>query len=385
MKRLFIVSSLFPNRQEPRKGIFVKQTTASLLTYFDLRVCSPIPWTSGLLKGIAREDTVDGIQTTYPLCFFIPKIARSLQGFFYYLSLVRFTRNYFKRFPWDAMIVHWAYPDAFGMVLINQLIKRPLFVYVLGSDINIYTQSYLRRKMILFALRRATRVFSVAYELAEKMVALGIDRDHISVIPRGIDTSRFYPSDKQITREKLGLPADKKIVLFVGALKPVKGLVYLVEAALILRKLRHDLLFLILGEGPEEQFLKKMISENHAEAEIRLVGAKSHDEIPTWINSCDLFCLASLNEGRPNVVLEAIACGCPVVGTDVGDTAYLIRRGTGSGAVVKPKDSQALATAIDQTLNKSWDRDQLAQSVSDLTWDACAQKIQAEVMRYIKS
>jgi glycosyltransferase involved in cell wall biosynthesis len=384
MKRLLIVSSLFPNPRNPTRGVFIKQAIAGMLRYFDMRVVSPIPWTHGWWgKKRIRKGTVDGIPVDYPRYFFTPKVGRSLYGFFFFLSLIHFIRTLFRKFAWDAMIVHWAYPDAFGMVLANRFIKRPLFVFVLGSDINIYTQSRLRRRMILYALREATHIFSVAYQLADKMVALGIDPHRISVISRGIDFDRFYPRDKKESRLSLALPMEKKIVLFVGGLVEVKGLPTLLEAALLLRKRRNDLLFLLVGGGHQRGALEKIIAEQGAEEAVRLVGEKPHTEIPVWIGSCDLFCLPSLNEGRPNVVMEALACGRPVVGSDVGDIGYLVRLGTGGGAVVPPQDSVALAGAIGRALDASWDPRALSESVSELTWEACARKIHEEVMQRI--
>ncbi len=381
IKRLLIVSSLFPNRQEPTKGIFIKQLVVRLLNDFDVTVISPLPWGTG--RGWPREEIIDGIETTYPRYFMIPKIGRSLYGFFYFFSLVRFVRKMYKRFAWDAAIVHWAYPDAFGMVLINHFIKRPLFVYVLGSDINIYTRFFLRRIMIKYALKKATKVFSVANQLRDTIVSLGVDKDHISVIPRGVDTDMFYPMDKNLCRKKLGLPQDRKIVLFVGSFSEVKGLPYLISAALSLLKQRGDLLFIIVGEGDKRKMLQKMISEGCAEGEIHLLGLKHHTEIPLWMNSCDLFCLPSLNEGCPNVVKEALACGRPVVGTDVGDTAHLILQGTGGGYVVPPRESEALADAIGRALEQTWDPDRLTLLVQEYRWETSSQKIREEVTRYL--
>ncbi len=382
-KRLLIVSPIFPNPHDRTKGVFIKQLVVRLSSTFHLKVISPIPWGAG--KGLPDQEMQDGIETYYPRHFIIPKIGRALYGFFYFFSLVGFVRKMYKRFAWDAAIVHWAYPDAFGMALINCFIKRPLFVYVLGSDINIYTQFFLRRMMIKYALKKAARVFSVAYQLRDKMVALGVAKDHVLVIPTGVNTDLFYPMDKTLCRENLGLPQDKKIILFIGHLVKVKGLRYFILAALSLLKKRSDLLFLIVGEGSDRGMLQKMISEGNAEGEIALLGGKPHAEIPLWINSCDLFCLPSLSEGCPNVVLETLACGRPVVGADVGDVAHLIGPGLGKGMVVPPGESEPLADAIDRALDKTWDPNQIAQLIHEYTWEGASQKISTEVMRHIEA
>ncbi|MEK7285822.1 MAG: glycosyltransferase family 4 protein [Nitrospirota bacterium] len=386
MKKLLIVASLFPNAMEPTKGVFLKQMVSHLRGCFDVSVISPLPW--GLKMGLKRQDIIEGISVDYPRYFMIPKMMRSLYGLLYGISLFPSVWKMSKRFSWDAIIVTWAYPDAFGMMLINHFMKRPFFVYVLGSDINIYTKFFLRRKMIVYTLKNATRVFSVAEQLREKAISLGVNPDQIVVIPTGIDTRLFYPMDKNKCRQQLKLPTDKKIILFVGGLCLVKGLEYFIEAALLLIKKRDDLLFLMIGEGDQRNLLQTIITNENRGDAIRLLGIKPHDQISSWMNSCDLFCLPSISEGCPNVVMEALACGRPVVGTDVGDVSRLILRKPGGGeggggAVVPPRDSQALADAIVSVLDKIWDPQMLSQSIQEYTWESTTQKVHQEIMRHL--
>ncbi|MEK7703134.1 MAG: glycosyltransferase family 4 protein [Nitrospirota bacterium] len=381
MKRLIVVSSLFPNREQPTKGIFNKHRVSHLLNHFDVKVISPLPW--GLQRELPAKDTIDNIAVDYPRYFMIPKIGRSLYGFFYGLSLFPFMKRLFKQFSWDAMLVNWAYPDAFGMMIINRFFRRPLFIYVLGSDINIYTRFFLRRLLIVSALKKATKVFAVADQLRDKMVALGVDKDAIVVVQTGVDTDIFYPMDKTRCREQLGLPIEKKVVLFVGGLVPVKGLPFLMEAARLLIKKNKDLIFLMIGDGKDRKSLQRTIAQGQMEKAVFLLGGKPHSEIPLWMNTCDLFCLPSLSEGCPNVVMEALACGRPVVGTDVGDVSRLILKGTGGGYVVPPKNSQALSEAIDRALGQTWDSAQLSELILEYRWDRTAEKISTEIKKHL--
>ena len=378
MRRLLVVSPLFPNRIQPSKGIFVKQRLLQLRRHFDIHVVSPIPWPSPRTAAIPPHDVIDGIEVWYPRYFRIPKVAQSLLGYFYFLSLVIFMKKFVTRHVCDAIFAHWAYPDAFGMALMTPILKKPLFVQVHGSDINWGTRSYLRRKMIAFALRRARTVFSVAYHLQEKIVTLGIEGQHICVVPNGVNHEVFYPRDQNAARARLGLPPQKKIALFVGNLVDVKGLPYLIEAAALSTKVRKDLLFLIVGEGPHKQALHRLIVEHQLQEHVRLLGSKSHQEIPSWMSSCDLLCLPSLSEGCPNVVIEALASGRPVAGTEVGDIPRLLRMPAG-GYTVAPGDSKALAEGIAKVLAQAWDPDVLSRSVQALTWEKTASEICARV------
>ncbi len=381
MKRLLVVSRLFPNNSEPLKGIFVKEQLLQLRKHFGIQVISPVPWSIPwgskrwrLTAAIHSRHVIDGIEVSYPRYFMIPKVGRFLDGFFYCLSLLVLMKKFIGRYACDAVVVHWAYPDAFGVILMNYILKKPIFIQVHGSDINTGTRSYLTRRMIVFALKRANKVFSVAYQLREKMVALGIEEDRICVVPNGVNPGVFSPRDRNAVRAQLGLPLQKKIVLFVGNLVDVKGLPYLIEAAAFLLEARKDLLFLIIGEGRRKEALHHMILQHHLQEDVRLIGSKPHADIPYWMSSCDLFCLPSLSEGCPTVLIEALASGRPVLGTEVGDIPRLLGM-SGGGYTVRPGDSKALAGGIAKTLTQVWDPDVLSRSVRELTWDSSARKI----------
>jgi glycosyltransferase involved in cell wall biosynthesis len=203
---------------------------------------------------------------------------------------------------------------------------------------------------------------------------MGVEERRICVVPNGVNHEAFCPRDRMGARAALGLPLEKRIVLFVGNLVDVKGLDYLVESARLLSRKRHDLLFLILGDGPLKHALQHMIDEHRLEDYVRLLSGRPHQDIPQWIASCDLLCLPSLSEGCPNVVIEALASGRPVVGTDVGDVPRLLRMPTG-GYVVPPADAGALADGITRAVAQTWNAEGLARTVQDMTWEATATRI----------
>jgi glycosyltransferase involved in cell wall biosynthesis len=378
LRRLLVVSPLFPNNKQPSKGIFVKECLLQLRKHFDIRVVSPIPWASRMRASINHRGAVDGIEVWYPPYLRIPSAGNSLDGFFYYLSLSAFMKKFVDRYACDAILAHWAYPDAFGVILMNYTLKKPIFIQVHGSDINSGIRTYLRRKLIAFALKRARIVFSVAYDLQDKMMGLGIGRDRICVAPNGANHAAFCPRDRNTVRGQLGLPLEKKIVLFVGNLVDVKGLSYLIEAAALLSKERNDLLFLILGEGPRKERLHSMIRKYQLQEDVRLLGGKAHADIPYWISGCDLLCLPSLSEGCPTVVIEALASGRPVVGTEVGDVPRLLKLPF-TGYTVRAADSKALADGIAKALAQVWDPGVISRSVREMTWENTASKICAQV------
>ena len=127
-----------------------------------------------------------------------------------------------------------------------------------------------------------------------------------------------------------------------------------------------------------------MILKDHLQEDVRLLGRKPHEDIPYWMSSCDLFCLPSLSEGCPNVMIEALASGRPVVGTAVGDIPRLVEM-SGGGYTVRPADSKALADGIAKALAQAWDPEVLSRSIRELTWENTARKICARVSRELQA
>src|SRR5262249_40651191 len=210
---------------------------------------------------------------------------------------------------------------------------------------------------------------AVCQALKDAMVQLDIPGEKITVIPNGVDTRKFFPYPKEQARSTLGLPYDKRIILSVGGLIPRKGFDLLVKALKMLSTQlhQHDLYLVIVGEGESRPELEQLIAELDLDAQVRLVGSVSHQELYLWYSAADLFCLASSREGWPNVVLEALASGTPVVATDVWGVPEIIcsdRLG-----ILTKRDERELAAGIAAALKKSWQSDARVQYAKDQTWD----------------
>ena len=135
------------------------------------------------------------------------------------------------------------------------------------------------------------------------------------------------------------------IILFIGGLIPVKGLFNLVKAACILKEYKDKLYFIIIGEGEEKSKLIKIANDLEVLDFFFFAGQKAHEEIPLWMNASDLFVLPSLSEGLPNVVLEALSTGLPVIASNVGGINEVITEEV-NGLLFKPGDPEDLAKAI---------------------------------------
>jgi glycosyltransferase involved in cell wall biosynthesis len=179
----------------------------------------------------------------------------------------------------------------------------------------------------------------------------------------------------------LGIPGDRPVVLSVGHLTERKGFHVLIDAIGRLRRQRPDLLLVIVGEGVYRSKLEAQIRSNGLEASVRLVGAQAHDQLSSWYSAADLFCLASSREGWANVILEAMACGLPVIATNVWGTPEVVSS-PALGTLVE-RDAVAFETAISDGIARSWDRNAIITHARSHGWASVATRQLAVYTRVI--
>ena len=166
-----------------------------------------------------------------------------------------------------------------------------------------------------------------------------ISAKEISVIPNGIDIDRFNDSSPKFSES-----SDTKII-FVGNLRPEKGLSYLIEAMEYIAKKDINSRLLIVGEGPQKENLEKLVTKLNINDRVTFSGKAATDEVPVYLKNSDIFVLPSLQEGFPNVLLEAMASGLPVVATDVNGINEIIED-CKNGFLVESKNSKEIAEKI---------------------------------------
>ena len=311
----------------------------------------------------------------HPRYLVIPKMDW-FSGFSYFLGVVGLLRK--AKREWGTFLVHahCAYPDGVGVALAARCLRLPYAITAHGSDINVYAAQRLLRPQVRWALIGANGVVAVSRDLKSKIIALTGKADlPVACIPcAGFDPSVFSPRSLQDSREALGLPQQARIVVFVGNLVAVKGVDFLVQAwtTLMQRSVVGGLdILVIIGEGPCRADLEQHIGQDGAAGTARFTGAISQVAVSNWIAAATLLCLPSHNEGMPNVVVEALATGVPVVASRVGGIPELVSDGI-NGLLVEPGNAGALADALEVALATTWDRTRISESVSHLTWQALA-------------
>ena len=379
--RVLVISNLFPNALEPSRGLFNKQQLLELAKLAEVQVVAPVPWVPAAARGLSAryarmacvplEEDIEGLRTLHPRYLVTPKLGRSLYAWWMFRALREPVRQMRRSFPFEVILATWAYPDVVAAAWLARELRVPLIAKVHGSDINLLARGVWRWRLMVQALQQAEHLVAVSQGLKDRLLALGLDANRIHVVPNGVDVTRFRPLDQQSCRRQLGLPPDRRRIVFIGHLVPVKGLDVLLEA---LKRVPDDVKLSLVGEGAGKPALEARLRANGLGSRVDFAGARGHEEIPLWMNAADVVCLPSRSEGCPNVVLEALACGTPVVATRVGAIPDLIQDGR-SGLLVHPEDAHGLAQALTRSLDQSWSLEHIRGRVAERSWRRTAEAL----------
>ena len=345
------LTNTFPEEKGSYRGVFVK-TLAERLTGrgYDIWVVAPRIFKKNPLRDeqgaglhVRRFPFWSGerLLITYRGIPWVRMATYVLSGLYRTWEIARHQRC-------CLIHAHWVIPTGLMGVLVGWWLGIPVIVHARGSDIHTFSRrGRLMFRLARFTLRRADAILAVSDRLKRTIVdEFGVSSDKVQVSLNGVDTSRFTPLNKTAQRRKLGLAGDLIIVLFVGGLVPVKGLPYLIRAVPDLCRRHGDrLLFVIAGDGDLDKELRHMARTLQVDRQIRFVGRVVHDEIPCWMNASDVFVLPSLDEGMPNTVIEALACGLAVVASRVGGTVDVIQDGV-NGLLIEPGSIQSIVDKL---------------------------------------
>jgi glycosyltransferase involved in cell wall biosynthesis len=375
--KILLFTNLFPNNKEPNRGIFVLQCARYLSKMCELMVVSHVPWwpkwlnfpaSMAMNRSIVQEEKIDGITVFHPRWVTIPAISRLFNGFGLFLSLQRFFLKIQRQFDFDILFAQWLFPDGFAAALLSGIMRKPLVLQAHGCDVNLYTRYFWRRQMIRWALHRAQQVIVVSLPMKKRLIEIGIPDGKISIIPNAINMEKFFPLNTTEIRGQLKLSQKEKLVLFIGSFEPVKGVEYLLSA---FKHLKADVSMpvrlIMIGKGSLHNIILDFIDKNAMSDAVTVVGEVPYETIPLWINACDILCLPSIREGLPNVVLEAQACGKPVVASRVGGIPDVVSSDE-YGFLVQSGDSKGLADALQKALATTWSAENISHNPHLISW-----------------
>lgn len=368
--RILIVTSQFPIAGEPNRGRPIHQTVRALSKLAEVRVLSPVAryprWAtprSYLFRAADPAHAVPGCNVRYLDYPALPMVSRPFNGWL----CARTLHAPLRAFAPDVVLSYWLYPDGFGAMHAARRAGLPLVVGARGSDLRV--RDALSRRLTRPVLHAAQRILVVSEDLGRVAVRdYGADAARIRAIPNGCDATIFHPQSRADARAALGIAADAELVVYVGRLVPEKGLRELLDAMSALAPQRPALQLALIGDGPMRAELENRVRTDPA-LRVSLPGAQAPDAVARWMAASDLVTLPSYSEGHPNVLVEALACGRPVVATPVGGIPEVVD--ADCGLLVPARDPAALATGLHDALDRRWDDAALARRFSR-GWDAVA-------------
>lgn len=354
--RGIVITNLFPNAVEPTRGQFVLQETQALRARhgYALRVLAPLPWVPPFLRGKSRYPFsavpatagVEGFDVEYPRHIVTPGVLRFCYGDFLLWGAAPAFARLHATAPADFVIAHYAFPDGYAAMRLARRHKLPLLIKVRGSDVNLFTRGFARRRLTLAALGGADRVVTVSGALRDRLAQLGLPPERVAVVPNGVDPERFTPRERASSRRELGLPEEPFLFLFVGILRPIKGLTTLLQAFRAIPEMeRRRARLVLIGAGNLETELRERIERFGMAEQVELRPPVPHAEIARWLGAADCLVLPSIMEGYPNVLVEALAARRPVIASRVGGIPEIVVDGE-SGLLVPPGESWPLTDAM---------------------------------------
>jgi glycosyltransferase involved in cell wall biosynthesis len=294
-----------------------------------------------------------GMDTRYIAYRALPVVSRPFNGWVISRKLLAAVKEYAP----EVILSYVVYPDGYAAVRIGKQLGVPVVLTAIGSDLNRISDR-LTARHTRYALRHATWTTTVSGDLLKTARRMGANPLHSTAILNGCDTSIFHPRDRQQARETLQVPSDAEVIVYVGRMDVRKGLAELIAAAASLRDQRPRLRCYLVGEGADKPALMELVNKHQAQQEVFFVASCPTERVAQWMAAADLVTLPSYKEGCPNVVIEALASGRPVVATSVGGIPELMD--DRSGRLIPPQDVDSLAAALNEVLGGRWDPSELA-------------------------
>ena len=351
MTRLLVITTLYPNRVQFRHGIFVEARLRKLLQtgHHSAVVIAPVPWfpfrsrsfpSYSQYAKVPLEEERNGIRVLHPRYLVIPKIGMSVTPVFLAAAVWRSIRKINREsIDYDIVDAHYFYPDGVAVALLSRFLRRPFLITARGSDINVLPRFAVPRCWIRWAARRASALVTVSDALRTRLLGLGIEGGTVHVVRNGVDLELFAPRDRAACKSRLGVGA--KTLVSVGNLIALKGHDLVIRALQLL----PGYALLIVGEGELRKPLEELADALRVGDRVRFLGAVRQAELAEIYNAADALVLASSREGMPNVLLEAMACGTPVVATAVGGVPEVVK-GEAAGVLVEQRDAGSIAAAV---------------------------------------
>ncbi|WP_332876004.1 glycosyltransferase family 4 protein [Massilia sp. S19_KUP03_FR1] len=349
--KLLTFSTLYPNSEQPNHGIFVETRLRYLIASgkAESRVVAPVPWFPSRdpkygpyaqFARVPRHEERNGLSVDHPRYLVVPRIGMNITPFMLAQSAKKaIGRIRDEGYDFDAIDAHYFYPDGVAAVMLGKYFNKPVVITARGTDINLIPQFALPRKMIMWAAERASGIVTVCQALKEEITGLGVVNKNIVALRNGVDLQRFQPTDRAAARAALGITAFT--ILSVGLLDPRKAHDIPIRALVEL----PDVRLMIAGSGPDLKKLQDLAAQIGVNDRVTFLGPIAQTALAQYYNAADVLVLASSREGWANVLLESMACGTPVIASNVWGTPEVVNAPE-AGLLMDERTPASLAASV---------------------------------------
>ncbi len=378
--RILTLSTLFPAANRPNFGIFVERQIAALTSVrdFAVTVINPIgiaPWPlilsaeQATLKGLAGAETWGELDVYRPRFTAIPKVGGRFNPRAIARAVLPLAKRLHAEIGFDLIDAEFFYPDGPAAMRLSDALGIPFTIKARGADIHYWGKQPGCAEQLLEAADKAAGLLAVSGALKADMVALGMDADKIMVHYTGLDQSRFAPRDRVTEKAKLGVTGP--LILSVGSLIPRKNQHLLIAALALL----PNATLMLAGDGPSESNYRALAAKLGVADRVSFLGSVPHDDLPALFAAADVMALVSESEGLANAWVEALACGTPIVASDVGGIRELVK--TPDAGRIVARTPEAIAVAISDILANPPSAGAVAANVSAFSWNENARALAA--------
>jgi glycosyltransferase involved in cell wall biosynthesis len=386
MTNILWLTTQFPSNPKDTKGSFIFRTVKELSKEFKITVIclhSIVPPILPMLKDLRNSTKIYKVwRNKYPknpvppenlnIKVIYAKYVRLPRGVFHYMEgwFGYFgVKKYLQGLTDGNTVIHatWLFPEGDVANIINRKFRIPFIVTLMGSDVHFLkpgSRKWFKAKNIVKKAKYITSVSKALYSDLEKK-GIKIPENKKALTHTIYEFDKFKIIDKEIIRQKVNYRSNNKIIFYAGNLRKIKNIDVLINAYSLLIKSNSNITLFIAGIGEEEGKLKELTVNNNISENVVFLGGLNGTEIVDYFNVADVCCLPSQKEGLPNVVIESLLCGTPVVASAVGEIPYIIEEGN-NGFLVSPNNIKELTNKLNIALNKKWDRNSLRKTISFL-------------------
>jgi teichuronic acid biosynthesis glycosyltransferase TuaC len=357
--KVLFLSKSFPNKVFDVLGLWVENLVRHSVSFCQPKVISPVPYCPPLpglpeyyarLRTIPRHCAYDGVEVFYPRYLVGPGYSlRAVEWVTYYLSVRRQADQLRREFPFDLIHAHFTYPDGCAAVRLGRRFQVPVIITEHVPWGPWMDSSSIVLQQAMRAVRECTLLIAVSSSVRNSILEVVDAPEKMRVIPNAVDGTIF-------TLPAKGQRPISNQILFVGAIRPVKGVDILLRAMRVLRESGREVQLLLVGESffknyqREYDRIRRMTQELDLDGRVEFVGKQRPADVVHYMQNSGVLVLPSRAESFGMVLVEALACGTPVVATRCGGPEDIVNERV--GVLVPPEDPEALATAIAHVLDK---------------------------------